>query len=93
MLRRAKKRFVHSNAPNWIDTQMPMPNRGVRVPYHARIPRQTQAHVVGCMRGTHLVESERTLVLQDTPSTVQHAAVGALRRRLHALCAARGVSY
>lgn len=27
-----KKRLAHSSAPNWIDTQAPMPSRGVNVP-------------------------------------------------------------
>ena len=75
-----KMRFVYSRAPNWIETQTPMPSKGDKVPYarSEHVQKRTR-------RNTHLVERQRPLVLQDTPCTMHHARVRPRRRRLHSL--------
>ena len=80
-LRCAKKRFEYSMAPNWMETQTPIPRRGVRVPYDMGLHLSLEGH--GLM--THLVEGKGSLVLQNTSCTVKHAAIGSFRGSLHPL--------
>ena len=90
----AKRRFVHSSAPNWIETHRPIPRSGVKVPCNTlrfggsvgAAGANKHAGISGKARGApNLVECQRALVLEDPARAVQHALVRASRRGLHPL--------
>ena len=76
---------MDSSTANWIETQTPIPKRGVRVPCSHNGPKSFQCASAYVEAITYLVKSQRALVLQDACRTLHHPSVCAFRGRLHAL--------